>query len=141
MVPEIKFTTYIAARPEKVWTAVSSQEHVRRWLSSATEWEPRLGGQVRMFGQDDKGTRFVMGGEMRVWDPPHRLEFVWAGLEPEPHPETYLEITLEPEGEGTRVTLRHYGFADVPLFESYQEGWGNPQKMFAKLAAVVQEAA
>jgi len=53
-------------------------------------------------------------GKVRVWEPPRRLVFGWrqAGFTPEQ--DTEVEITFEPVGEETRITVIHTGWDSVP---------------------------
>ncbi len=42
---------------------------------------------------------------VKVWDPPRRVAFIWNS-----HPHETVDVVFAPEGDGTRVTLTHYGW-------------------------------
>jgi uncharacterized protein YndB with AHSA1/START domain len=108
---------------------------IRRWLGKQTEFEPGLGGRVRVF---DSSGEWVMGGEVIEWEPGRRMTFTWAGLEPTPHAPTRFTFELIPQREGTRVVLRHHYFLDAPESDylDYQQGWGTGEPQLAAIAAI-----
>jgi uncharacterized protein YndB with AHSA1/START domain len=59
------------------------------------------------------------------FDPPHRLVMTlgWLGDESIPPGSTLVEITLTPEGAGTRLRLVHTGLPDEPAREIHGAGW------------------
>ena len=66
-------------------------------------------------------------GYITVWDPPSRLAFTWRQSNWTPGEVTEVAITFAPEDGGTRVTLRHRGFAqitsEVGCEVGYAAGW------------------
>jgi uncharacterized protein YndB with AHSA1/START domain len=58
-------------------------------------------------------------GEVRVWEPPHRLVVEWTITDPA----TEVEVTFTPEGGGARVVLEHRGFGDGGRRDGYDSGW------------------
>ena len=69
-------------------------------------------------------------------DPPKRVVFTWGFTEPTvnvPVGSTTVEVSLTPEGSGTRVQLVHH---DLPPSEigSHEDGW---TAMLERLAAAV----
>ena len=105
----------IAAAPERVFRALSSEEIVRWWGSSetyrTTRWtgEVRVGGAWRAEGTGANGESFRVEGTYLEVDPPRRLvqtwRYSWGG-----GGETTLSYELEPIAGGTRLRLRHEGF-------------------------------
>jgi uncharacterized protein YndB with AHSA1/START domain len=86
--------------------------------------EPGPGGRILERWHD--GTE-CSWGEMSVWDPPRRIAFSWL-----PNPETggttQVEVSFEPHGQGTVVTLEHRGweaeYDDVEeRHAGYDTGW------------------
>ena len=140
MLKEIRFTTYIAAKPERVWRAVETQELIRRWLGSRTEYEPGLGGRVRVY---DSTGEYMMGGKIVTWEPGRRMAFVWEQFAPTQHGPTLFTFELQPEGDGTRVTLLHDHFEEVPEqdYLDYKQGWGTGEQQLARIAEIAAEAA
>ncbi|HSR40950.1 MAG TPA: SRPBCC domain-containing protein, partial [Longimicrobiales bacterium] len=66
-------------------------------------------------------------GDVRVWDPPRRLVFGWhPGRDPSTAQE--VDVTFEPEREGTRVRLEHRGWDLLgpearETRQGYDSGW------------------
>lgn len=70
------------------------------------EIEPGVGG--RILERTSSGREHVWG-EVRAWEPPARLAYLWHiyGTRPEA---TDVEVTFRPDGGGTRVTVIHTGW-------------------------------
>lgn len=123
--PQVIRSIEIQAPPIKVWRWCSTQEGLRRWISSSLEIDLRVGGAYRFVGPDDK-TR--ISGTVLELEPEKRLSLSWleegSGWM---HPARLL-ITLAPTDGGTRVTLIHDGFegtgrADWPdMLQDYERG-------------------
>lgn len=135
---EIRFTTHIAASPERVWRAVESQAMIRRWLGAKTEFEPGLGGRVRVY---DNTGEYVMGGEIVVWEPGRRMSFTWSQFAPTTHGATMLTFALEPETDGTRVTVLHDHFEHISEqdYLDYKQGWGTGESQLRRIAEIACE--
>lgn len=59
-------------------------------------------------------TRTIELGKITVWDPPSRFSFVWRGVNFAPNESTTVDVTFEPSGDGTQVTVRHHGWSSLP---------------------------
>jgi uncharacterized protein YndB with AHSA1/START domain len=140
MSQEIRCSIYIEASPEKVWRAVESQDMLRKWMGGSVEYEPVLGGRVRIYGRDDQGTNYVMGGSVITWDVYRKMQFNWEGYEPEPYSATLFTFELQQEGTGTRVTIVHNQFEDEKMYLSFKEGWGGIEKTMQKIADIALSA-
>ncbi len=78
----------------------------------------------------DGGTYDI--GKVVSYEPPERFAYTWKA--PDWPGETTIELTFHAEGEGTRVSLRHWGFeaAGVPdMAEGYGVGHEEILGMFA----------
>lgn len=53
-------------------------------------------------------------GRVRVWEPGARLVFEYRSAFLPPEPLTEVEVRFEPIESGTRVTLEHRGFEQLP---------------------------
>ena len=111
---EIRLVRLYAQSPAKVWRALTTPELVARW------WAP---GDIRA----EVGHRFDM--DMGRWgkqpcevlavEPERLFSYRFA----QPTLDTIITWQLEPEGDGTRVTLVHSGFdLQSPLVRSAYEG-------------------
>lgn len=74
-------------------------------------FEPGEGG--RLIETLANGKVFEIG-QVRVWDPPHRLVFSWRQANFPPDLHTEVEVGFEAVGEETRVSVDHRGFDQVP---------------------------
>ena len=75
------YITYINATPEKVWQALIDPAFTRQYfMGRAIEIEPMVGGRFRLLMEDG---RVDTEGEVKVWEPPHRLTVSWRrGVDP-----------------------------------------------------------
>ena len=81
-------------------------------------FEPFVGGRLIEVYDRDTGEGRTMA-RIEVWDPGKRLVFV-------DNRETEADVTFEPSGGGTRVTLEHRGFERLAPQEAEQHarfGW------------------
>ena len=80
-----------------------------------------------------------MLGEYVEVQPPHRVVFTWgfAGARPSAAAgSTRVEVTLEPDGGGTRLTLLHHGLPEGTR-GAHAEGWTHYLARLAPVAAGV----
>lgn len=104
----------IAAPVEKVWIAVTDPAHISRWFG-ATELSGRGAGAEGAMSFPD-GRRLPMRVEES--EPPRRVVYRWnnddaAGVDPaafDPSTATTFVFTLEPDGDGTVLTVVETGF-------------------------------
>lgn len=69
-------------------------------------FEPRVGGRVYERGAD--GAEYEWG-EVSIWDPPHRLEYLWH-IFLDRGKATTVSVTFTPTASGTAVRLENSGF-------------------------------
>jgi uncharacterized protein YndB with AHSA1/START domain len=104
--PETVYTIYIAAKPEKVWQALTSAEFSRQYFSGfAVEAELRPGGAFSLRAPD--GSEHV-SGEVIVCEPPHRLTVTWDVNWPglvEALGRTLVTYEIEQAGDAVRLTM------------------------------------
>jgi uncharacterized protein YndB with AHSA1/START domain len=70
-----------------------------------------------------EGRTWAHYGRFVALEPGQRIQHTWVsegtrGLE------STVTLTFEPEGDGTRVTLRHAGVPDDDFGRQHGEGWG-----------------
>lgn len=117
----------LAATPERVFTAIASSEITAWWVRPGVfdtrEWtgEVRAGGRWRAAGMT-RGQPYVQGGEFVEVDSPLMLKHTWDGAGTPAAPST-VSYALEPVGGGTRLTLRHSGFASRDMCHAFAIGW------------------
>ena len=115
MTVSFNISTYIPATPDEIY---------RTWMDSD--------GHSAMTGSPAR-IESTPGASFEAWDgyitgvnlelePGRRILQSWRTVEFNPEePDSRLEVLLEPEGEGTRLTLRH---TRLPAHgQQYENGW------------------
>jgi uncharacterized protein YndB with AHSA1/START domain len=105
----------IAASPETVFDFFTDPDKQTLWMGRRAELDARPGGIYRVEISDE----IIASGEFVELVAPSRVvyTFGWEGQEAGsgehgvPPGSTRVEVTLEPDGDGTLVTLRHF---DLP---------------------------
>ncbi|EMD29903.1 SRPBCC domain-containing protein [Amycolatopsis azurea] len=123
----IERTVEIAHPPAKVWAALTTSEGLGTWFGNQASIDLRPGGDAEM--KWDEGHQATMRVE-RV-EEPKIFGFTWNiyGLPDDDPRRTYVEFTLVPDGEGTRLTVVETGFSQLPdelhsvAFEGNTKGW------------------
>ncbi len=133
-------TVEVAAPAGRVFEALASHAVVDWWVRPGVfdtrEWigDVRVGGRWQASGLGN-GRPYTLEGEFLEVDPPARLVHTWraAGAPGAPSTVTYV---LEPVDAGTRVTLRHAGFASRDVCLNTAIGW---ETSFERLAELLEE--
>jgi uncharacterized protein YndB with AHSA1/START domain len=129
---------FIAASPPTVWQFWVDPERMCEWWGIKAELDPHPGGIYRVTMGDDGP---VMSGAYVELEPYERLVFLF-GWEDGRHSmapsSTRVEVTLTPEGHGTRVILRHLELPTTEAIDQHQQGWVH---FLGELARVVVPAA
>ncbi len=76
--------------------------------------EAGMGGRLYETFESSSGSRTIEVGKVTVWEPPAKLGLEWRGVNFKPHEKTFVDVTFEPSNDGTLVTVRHHGFAELP---------------------------
>lgn len=97
--PAVRFVRVYPHPVDRVWSAVSDPEELRRWFPSNVRPELSVGGKVTFSGDPNAGDpEEDVVGTVLVCDPPRRLGFTWGGDE--------VHFELEPVGpDSCRFTL------------------------------------
>ena len=117
----VELTVRLDAPPDEVFGFLTDAERYVRWQGVKAELDPRPGGLYRVWM--DAGT--VARGEYVEIDPPRRLVFTWGweGNVDLPPGSTIVELSLEAEGDGTMLSLRHTGLPTGEAAAMHEEGW------------------
>ena len=106
-------TRNFAAPPEVVFRAFTEPEIIQKWLLGPDGWtmpvcisEARPGGKMRYEWTNGKGAGFHITGEYIEVQPYTKIVHVERMFLPDPTPDNHIETRLEPDGAGTRMTLR-----------------------------------
>ena len=118
----VEVATRIDAGPETVFDFFTDPDKMVQWMGRDVQLEPTPGG---LFRCDINGRNIGRGTYLEV-DRPRRVVFTW-GWESEESPvrpgESTVEVTLEPDGDGTIVRLLHRDLPDEPSREAHGHGW------------------
>lgn len=125
----IERTVEIAHPRARVWAALTTAEGLGTWFGNRASIDLRPGGAAEMTW--DSGDSAHMRVE-RV-EEPSVFGFTWHiyGLPDDDPRRTYVEFTLEPAGDGTRLTVVESGFAQLPpdahdaAFGGNTRGWAS----------------
>ena len=112
----------IAARPETVFSFFTDRDRWLSWMGTDGDFAFTPGGAYRTTIAAD-----LASGEFVEIDPPKRLVFTWGwetGAMPVPPGSSTVEITLEPDGDGTLLRLVHRGLPQ-PARAPHEAGWAH----------------
>ena len=127
----------IAATPETVFEFFTDPDKQTLWMGRRAELDARPGGIYRVEVSD----QIIASGEFVEIVAPSRVvyTFGWEGQEAGPGEHdvppgsSRVEITLQPDGDGTLVTLRHFGLPEEAR-RMHGQGW---ELYLARLEAAV----
>jgi uncharacterized protein YndB with AHSA1/START domain len=123
----IERTVTLTRAPREVWQALTTADGLSSWFGEDASIDLRPGGAATMT---------FAGGmtvEMRVErvEEPTVFGYTWRlpDLPEDDARRTYVEFTLEPDGDGTVLRVVETGFAQLPVdtrretYDSHSEGW------------------
>ncbi len=111
----------IAARPETVFQFFTDPAKMVLWKGTDAALDPRPGGiyRVNVTGRD------IARGEYVEVVPYSRIVLTWGWEgegQPVPPGSSTVEVTFQPDGDGTLVRLRHSGLTPEGAAQ-HAEGW------------------
>lgn len=113
----------IDATPETVWAFLTEPGKHIEWDGTVAEIDPRPGGIYRVLVAGE----FQSAGEYVEVVENEKVVFTF-GWEQEHHPippgSTTVEISLQPEGDKTRVRLVHSGLP-ADAVDDHSDGWAH----------------
>lgn len=83
-------------------------------------FEPGCNG--RLITRLPSGAVFEIG-RISVWEPGRRLVFAWRHASFTPAQTTEVEVTFEPVGDETRVSIEHRGWDSIPQQHAARHGF------------------
>lgn len=131
---------HLSAPPDRVFRAWTEPAEVGAWfapdpaMDTEAEVDLRVGGRYRI-----RMGEFVVGGRYTEVSRPDRLAFTWrweAGTDADDAAEMHVTVELEPDGDGTRLRLRHERLPNEAERDSHAQGWeANLVRLTEHLAA------
>jgi uncharacterized protein YndB with AHSA1/START domain len=138
--PSLTLKRRLKAPPAKVFAAWTDPEKVKRWMGPgnveavSAESDVRVGGRYRWVMRAPSGEEYDVSGVYREIVANEKLVFTWA-WKSAPESETLVTVLLEPDGDGTLLTLTHEQFADEDARNRHQGGWNGALDKMEKLFA------
>jgi uncharacterized protein YndB with AHSA1/START domain len=106
-------TRHFKTPPEAVYRAHTEPSLVQKWLLGPPGWsmpvcinEAKPGGKIRYEWADGNGNGFYLTGEFVELVPFSKIVHVERMFLPDPTPDNHVETRFEPDGTGTRMTMR-----------------------------------
>jgi uncharacterized protein YndB with AHSA1/START domain len=126
--PQFVTKRRFAAHPSTVFAAWTTPEHIARWWgpnigdTSRAEIDLRVGGRFTVLTDAADGDQHQVSGIYREVTPNRKLVFTWAWRST-PERESLVTIDIEPEGDGTLLTLTHEQLFDDAARDRHETGW------------------
>ncbi len=122
---EFEREVMIAASPATIFGFLTETDKHLQWMGTEAEIDPRPGG---IYSVLVKGEHRGLGEFVEVV-PDEKVVYTFGWDHPD-NPiqpgSTTVEITLEPEGDKTRLRLRHYGLPEDAVGD-HTHGWTHYQ--------------
>lgn len=137
--PEIRLTLRMEAAPERVYRALTEPEELNRWIAKDAKVDLREGGRWDLgFVPEDDADDEEPPMKILELVPNRTLVVSWPDWRGDTSvPTQSVTWLLEPDGDGTRVTLVHSGFVRAVDLSDYPFGWGH---FMGRLKRVVEGA-
>ncbi|MBB5207927.1 SRPBCC family protein [Chiayiivirga flava] len=124
--PRVTASILIDAPRERVFASFLDPASLDRWIASAAQVEPHVGGRYSYGWNYRIGERDVAGGPSRILELVENEKLVtdWPDWRGDPDmPPQRITWLFASEGSGTRVTLVHEGFTRAADISDYPFGW------------------
>jgi uncharacterized protein YndB with AHSA1/START domain len=130
--PKFVYVTYIRTTPERLWTALTDPQTIRKyWFGMTAECDFKTGSSWALKFEDG---RTADTGEILEADPPRKLVIRWRNeFKPELKAEGYSRCTMEIEtadyypdfgGKAVKLTIHHEIEGEGGKFiEAVSGGW------------------
>jgi hypothetical protein len=117
---------HVFTREIDQWWRHGAKYRVAGRLRGRLFFECSLGGRLFETFEGAAGSQTAEVGKVTRWDPPCHFALEWRGVNFKPHEKTLVEVTFEPSGEGTLVTVRHSGWSALPEDHPARHGLVGP---------------
>ena len=126
--PSFVYVTYIAAKPEKVWQALTDGTMTRQyWYGRRVESDWKVGSTVTYWYDTEDGEAVSDRGIVLESDPPRRLSYTrhveFVDEMRYEHP-SRVTFEIEPSGKEVKLTLTHDEFEPgSKILDGVRSGW------------------
>jgi uncharacterized protein YndB with AHSA1/START domain/predicted enzyme related to lactoylglutathione lyase len=136
--------------PDDAWKLWATSEGLGAWWTKANRVDLRPGGSYELYFLEDNtpGERGADWCRVLSFLPGRMLSFTWNAppqLDKTRPLHTWVVLTFEAEGEGTKVTLNHLGWPKSEMavdetqwpatYAYFDDAWGRVMKLFEENAA------
>jgi uncharacterized protein (TIGR03086 family) len=124
-------TALLPVSPDEAFALITEPERLRRWQTVSAYVDLRAGGSYRWVVVPGQ----VAAGTFQEVEPGKRVVFGWGweGNEALPPDASMVTVTIEPDGEGSKVTFSHAGL-DEQQEKGHAEGWDHYLERLTTLA-------
>jgi uncharacterized protein YndB with AHSA1/START domain len=127
--PSLTFTRRLNASPAKVYAAWTDPQKIIQWFGRAdarrdsfqADIDPKVGGRFRVSFSTEQ-EYYQVGGVYREVVPNRLLVFSWA-WHSTPERESQVTVSLQPDGDGTLMTVHHEQLFDSAARDGHERGW------------------
>jgi uncharacterized protein YndB with AHSA1/START domain len=122
----------VAADPATVFAYLTAPDKLTRWAGTEATSDPRAGGVY----QTVINPGHIISGRYVEVRQPCRLRYTWGWVDSNriPPGSSLVEITLSPDGAGTRLTLTHTLLPEA-VRRGHEEVWDHYLPRLARAAA------
>lgn len=133
---------YLDAAPDLVFSAFADRALVSRWLRPDPEvrlevlgFDFRIGGAYRFAYHVPDGAIMQVNGMFRAIERPSQIVFSWNIEPPDEHAglQSEVRISIAPDGEGSRLRVRHIKLTQGGAPERHAEGWRGAAELLSAL--------
>jgi len=138
--PSLTLKRRLNAPPEKVYAAWTEPAHLTKWFGpdsgavTRAELDVRTGGRYAVVFHTEDGEEHHVSGVYKEVVPNEKLAFTWAWRST-PERESFVTVSIKPDGEGSILTLVHERFYDQAARDRHQYGWTGTLDKLEKLFA------
>jgi uncharacterized protein YndB with AHSA1/START domain len=88
----------------------------------SAETDVRVGGRYAIEFSTEDGEQHHVSGVYKEVEPNRKLAFTWMWRSM-PERESFVTVTIKPDGDGSILTLYHEQFYDEPARDRHEYGW------------------
>ena len=126
--PSLTLKRRLNAAPEKIYAAWTDPTQLVKWFGpdsgavKSAETDVRVGGRYVIEFATEDGEQHHVSGVYKEVVPNQKLAFTWAWRSM-PERESFVTVTIKPDGDGSILTLHHEQFYDEPARDRHEHGW------------------
>jgi len=138
--PSLTLKRRLDAAPEKVYAAWTKPEHLTRWFGpdsgavQSAQTDVRVGGRYAIAFNTEDGEEHHVSGTYKEVEPNRKLAFTWM-WRTMPERESFVVVTIKPDGKDCILTLHHEQFYDEPARDRHELGWSGCLDKLERLVA------